>query len=1097
MTNDPSDDKPAHGTPDLFEQPAPVRSDTPPRPWPDAARFPLNAGGGSVARVVLADLAGAESPLIVTAYTALEYLIERLPDIEPAGTIRLLLGTEPSVSESASIRPAAPDFPAEVRAYWLARGVSLRLSARVIRFIEALRAGRIQARYLDRDGRRIHAKIYVGGGAATTGSSNFSRSGLSFQHEVNVRFTAARDPRRYDELVTIAENYWALGTDYTDELIALAERLLRAVDWREALARACGELLEGDWARGFLQAHALPGAELWPHQRQGIAQALYILDRQGSVLVADATGSGKTRLGTWLVRAIQDRMARRQRGGPGRSSMVCPAAVRETWLDESIRTGSQLDVHAHSMLSHPTAREHERTIEALRRTQLLCVDESHNFLNLASNRTSHLLRNLADHVVLFTATPINRSTQDLLRTADLLGADNLSERTVAAFERLLGAGRIDRGLTEDEVAELRAEIQQFTVRRTKRMINAIVEQQPEAYTTPEGGRYGFPRHDSHVYALNEPADDRRLAREIRELAADLKAVHHFRRPLELPASLRRRGWTAEQYLERRLLGAQRLAQYAVTAALRSSRAALVDHLVGTAAAADEFGLEGFARGPGTGDVLGRLERIGGEVPDSRLGIDLPDWLADPQAHAAACAADHEIYAAILERVRAMSPARERAKAECLAQLAGRHRLMLAFDRRPITLVLIQRELAHLPDPPATELATGDPRGRAGRSEVLRAFAPDANADKGCIALCSDSMAEAVNLQRASALVHLDLPSVVRIAEQRAGRVDRMDSPHPAIEIWWPRDAPEFGLTSDDRLVERYDAVESLLGSNFPLPDALYGESARRIEPDDVIAEYESGRGERWDGIDDAFAPVRALTEGDAALLDGATYEQARRDAGGTRALVSVVAAPREWAFFCLGGTAEHAPRWILLAADRREPTADLATVCHELRARLAEAETTRPLDETATRTLERWTTRLATAEHALLPRRMHRALEEMEKVLDGWIRAASARHDYRRLDTYSAIRRLLTAPAAGRIPDWEEMASRWLEIVRPLWYERLQVTRRRRPLLLRDIRQEVISHEDTLGPVAIKRFGEAAIPVQASPSERVVACILGQAAAPA
>ncbi|PSQ93610.1 MAG: helicase, partial [Proteobacteria bacterium SW_6_67_9] len=372
-------------------------------------------------------------------------------------------------------------------------------------------------------------------------------------------------------------------------------------------------------------------ADLWPHQRQGVAQALYILDRQGSVLVADATGSGKTRLGTRLVRAIQARMAAGQRGGAGRSSMVCPAGVRDIWRDEAIDAGCHLDVHAHSLLSHTTAHEHRRTVQALRRTQLLCVDESHNFLNLASNRTAHLLRNMADHVVLFTATPINRSTQDLLRTADLLGADNLSERTLAAFERLLNVGRIDRGLTQEEIAELRAEIQQFTVRRTKRMINAQVEREPAAYTAADGARHGFPRHDSHVYSLDEPDEDRRLAGEIRELADALHAVHHFRRPLELPASLARRGWTPQQYLERRLLGAQRLARYAVMASLRSSRIALLDHLIGTHAAATEMGLDAYTHGPQTGNTIARIDQCAGRVPDNRLGIELPDWLADPEA----------------------------------------------------------------------------------------------------------------------------------------------------------------------------------------------------------------------------------------------------------------------------------------------------------------------------------------------------------------------------------------------------------------------------------------------------------------------------------
>jgi len=137
---------------------------------------------------------------------------------------------------------------------------------------------------------------------------------------------------------------------------------------------------------------------------------------------------------------------------------------------------------------------------------------------------------------------------------------------------------------------------------------------------------------------------------------------------------------------------------------------------------------------------------------------------------------------------------------------------------------------------------------------------------------------------------------------------------------------------------------------------------------------------------------------------------------------------------------------------------------------------------------------LAAAEHALLPRRMRRALGEMAAVLDAWIRTASHRRDRRRLDAYRRIRRLLEQPADAQAPDWEELASRWLEIVRPVWYEQLQTAKRRRPLLLRDIRNEVISREDRLGETVIERLGESALPTQASPSERVIACIIGQRA---
>jgi len=46
----------------------------------------------------------------------------------------------------------------EMEAYWLERGISLRLSAKVIRCIERIRAGRLEARYMT--GTTLHAKIY-------------------------------------------------------------------------------------------------------------------------------------------------------------------------------------------------------------------------------------------------------------------------------------------------------------------------------------------------------------------------------------------------------------------------------------------------------------------------------------------------------------------------------------------------------------------------------------------------------------------------------------------------------------------------------------------------------------------------------------------------------------------------------------------------------------------------------------------------------------------------------------------------------------------------------------------------------------------------
>ena len=160
--------------------------------------------------------------------------------------------------------------------------------------------------------------------------------------------------------------------------------------------------------------------------------------------------------------------------------------------------------------------------QLLARAQTLAVDEAHNFLNQTSNRTRQLLHNLADQTVLFTATPINRSASDLLRLVDILGADNFDDAVLAIFERLNRAKGSVRDAHPEELRELQLAVASFTVRRTKAQLNAMVDQQPDAYRTPAGRVCRYPTHAACSYSLNEPAEDIRLAEQISVLARNLK-----------------------------------------------------------------------------------------------------------------------------------------------------------------------------------------------------------------------------------------------------------------------------------------------------------------------------------------------------------------------------------------------------------------------------------------------------------------------------------------------------------------------------------------------------------------------------------------------
>ncbi len=1055
--------------------------------WPDASRFPLNLDKRYVEQTVWKDLKYSNNPLLVVGFASLDRVIDFISDCQDKADVRIIFGFELFQSRKDDFSFRESSFDKEMEHYWLERGISLRLSAKLINCIEKLKKRQVLTRCMVGASHRLHAKIYVGDDAATIGSSNFTEPGLKYQLEANSRYSIKKDRKRYDELKQIAENFWVLGKDYNDQLITLLEKLLRLVPWKEALARACAELLEGEWAQAYLRGDYLPDeATLWPSQRQGIAQALYILSNQGSVLVADATGSGKTRMGVHLIGAVADQILRSGRIRHGKSLMVCPPMVENSWQMESHLSGVHLDTYSHGVLSHTKSRKHELTVEALRRAQILSIDEGHNFLNLASTRSQNLLRNMADHVLLFTATPINRSVIDLLRIADMLGADNLDDSTLEMFSSLLKAKKINRTLDDDEINKLRSEIQRFTVRRTKRMLNQLIDRNPNEYVDKNGKQCRFPKHKSKVYTLNEPRSDRELANRIRELADDLYAVTHFQNPIEMPLTMIKRGVTEEKFLEGRLKSAKTIARYMIMASLRSSRPALGEHIVGTKQAKQDFNLPLFRKSTETGNVINILTKISGNVSKNKLNIDLPDWLTDEEKHKEICEHDVRIYNEIYKCVLQMSNNREKEKAHFLTRLLKTNELLLAFDSRPISLAEVKKFIKEKNDKLNVIVATGD--SGAQRNDILEKFSLDSN-EKQIIGLCSDSLSEGVNLQMASALVHLDMPSVVRIAEQRVGRVDRLDSPHKSIEAWWPDDAEEFSLSSDDKFIERYETVEALLGANMPLPEHMqYNNDNKALKAEELIKEFEKEAEEEWDGIQDAFQPIRNLVQGDNALVDEDTYEHYRHITAKVLSRVSLVKSKSPWAFFCLKSGNFGAPRWVLFPNHTGPAVTSLEQVSNELRERLNEDIENLEINVSAADTLNRFLKNLSKAEKSLLPKKKQRALDEMTIVLKYALKNSTDKLNQEDIDHLHSIYEILTKPNPYRQPDWDEVAAKWLDLIRPIWFERLKEPRNR-PLLLKDIRKDLEKKSEYIVGKVLEEFRN--FPVLPSPDERISACIIG------
>ncbi len=1070
--------------------------------WPDRERFPYNYAKSSVGSIIENDLRHSKNPLIITGYASLEKIIDFLADCysswqsnpDAFERIRILLGNEPYPTKAQEFL-SYHKFSQEIEDYWMEQGISIRKCGKVIAAIELLKTEIVETRIAKE--KPIHAKIFQGDSAITLGSSNYSTSGLSYQIEANVRFqNSKKEKPRFDEACQLAEKIWILGQCYNDELIDLLTRLLSYETWQVTLARACRELLEGEWAKKYKPTNYWSDEPLlWPSQEQGIAQAIWVIENVGSVLVADATGSGKTRMGVHLIKNVINHIWGTGRVRKGDSVLICPPKVLNSWEKEIGNCeGAHLLVYSHGSLSSAKSKKHQHLIDVIRRGQVLAVDEAHNFFNDSSNRTQALFSNIADYVLLFTATPINRGVRDLLSIVELLGADNFDDELVESLKSLWSQHEKQNERMPKELSNnLRRAIQQFTVRRTKRLFNSMITLEPERYKNTLGALCRYPKEISKDYDCGETDGDRNLAQQIRQATDRLRGLVYLKEISELPKFLRKQGWSEEKYLEARLKSAKVLPAYQVMACLRSSRAALIEHIYGTDRAQNYFDIDPNTRiKKDTGNLIKTLEKISGETAKNKLGIKLPEWLSDPARHKEACEEEIEVYTDIANLCEKISDSRENTKAAHLVKLLKHHKLMIVFDSRLITLHQIKHFLER--EGVKTLIATGDTTTDYDR--VNESFKLGSEESR-VIGLCSDAMSEGVNLQQASAVVQLTMPSVIRLAEQRIGRIARMDSPHPAIEVWWPKDSNEFALrSSESKFVARHNLVSDLLGSNISLPDHLSPEEDTESSDEaiasmaELVKNEEQKASEIWT-LNDVFEPVRSLVEGEQSLVSCEVYDRVR--ANKVRTSLSLVFSKNgyPWAFFAIAGTEWGSPRWVYFDFLEGKPITELDYISKKLKENLGAEVNNFPLGEEASRCLEDFLSKLMKAEKEMLPKKKQRALELMKEVLEEYKNKSVKDEDREREQLVNELLSLFNEVRSMReVPSWEVdlslLAECWLDLIQPRWLERLQ-ERRSEPLRLKDLYQNLIDD-----PILTEKLKDALKVDTVKPlEERIVAAIIG------
>ena len=489
-----------------------------------------------------------------------------------------------------------------------------------------------------------------------------------------------------------------------------------------------------------------PPPWLAPRQIPAAERLRAILTRHGGALLADAVGLGKSYVALAVALALGESFA-----------LVVPAVLVHQWRALLDQHGVNAPIITHEFLSISTARLSDRPT-----VRLLVVDEAHRFRNPATNRYRALARlAVGKRVLLVTATPVHNRVADLLHLFRLFLRDHdLTALGVPSLRRA-ACGDVATGV-------LTAVAARFSVARSR-----------------DRARAGYAAGPLCPVQLSFPE---RVAGEIVRVGAaperHLEEIVHEVTRLEA-------GREAAGLL--RLLLLSQLASS--LAAFRSSLARYEAFLDLSLAAAAE------------GRALGRREfqRLFPRAETDDLQLPLFPLLLAPGSSAAS-----ERDRTIVRRLRELCAPTADPKAEALARLLdARVGKTIVFVRPRPTVRYLLQVLAGRHVAAVMGAAGWFGREPAGRSEVLRAFAPRAQgapppaaALETQILIATDLVSEGLNLQDAARVIHYDLPwSPARLA-QRVGRIDRAGSPHARIETvtFAPPPALAEALAVERRLV---------------------------------------------------------------------------------------------------------------------------------------------------------------------------------------------------------------------------------------------------------------------------------------------------------
>lgn len=823
---------------------------------------------------------------IATAYFNPEGFNLVADELEDAGRVRLLLGTEPQnpLRQIRSLGDGTPPQRQEQKSLKRALeghrehleedrnllGFTTEADRKAKRLVEWLESDNVEVRLLK--DRFLHGKAFLvdtDDYGVLAGSSNFTAGGLARNLELNLGQYQPRVVRRVREWY---ENLWEqadsfdLASIYSERYDLHSPYLI----YLRMLYERYGDEIERE------AEDQGTGVHLTTFQEDGLWRAKRILEKHNGVIIADGVGLGKTFIAGELMReAFQERQQR--------VLLVAPATLRDgpwnTFLD-------QRQIYAECVSYQELAQSPQLNPEAtgsglnqdIKRYAMVVIDEAHAYRNANTLRAETLRRFLSGtpskDVVMLTATPVNNSLWDLYNLIDYF-VPNDAAFADAGIMSLRDYFKEAMAQDPDALSpeQLFDVLDEIAVRRTRHFVKRYypnetipVDGKEVTITFPEPSvrsvEYEFGDilpyfFEDFATVLDHDPDDESEDQEIELTLARYTPSQFHRRADPKTHEAQMAGLLRSGLLKRFESSA-----YAFTRTCRKMARSHEEFL--------QFLDEGYVA---SGQLLREWiatdseeldEVIEARAESSEKGL-LPAEFFRVGRLRRNVERDRELLLHFAERADEVTQendpklARLTDELEKIADQAADEsitdkeerdrRKVLIFSyyadtvewiREYLEKVCQQRESLSVYEDRIASIS-----GRSdNREEVLFGFAPDSTEappgrddDRYDIVVATDVLAEGVNLQQVRHIINYDLPWNPMRLVQRHGRVDRIGSPHDRVYIRciFPDEELEDLLQLEERLQQKISkaaasiGVESEVIPGSEVSDLTFAETRNEIQ----------------------------------------------------------------------------------------------------------------------------------------------------------------------------------------------------------------------------------------------------------------------------